>query len=103
MISCLQTQVVKYRYPPLQLCYYHCYYYHGHYYHRHLIAAPYNLIFADTDVVVVQDPLPLVLWQGVDYVHSINRFCPVDPVPFNYTTMEGNHLQHTHPSNGYSS
>jgi hypothetical protein len=47
----------------------------------------YDILFADTDVVLLQDPLPLVLWRGVDYVHSVNKFCPI-PAPFNVSAME---------------
>lgn len=35
----------------------------------------YSVLFSDTDVVLVQDPLPYLLWHNVDYVHSINAIC----------------------------
>jgi hypothetical protein len=35
----------------------------------------YSVLFSDTDVVMVQDPMPYVLWRNVEYVHSINAIC----------------------------
>ena len=37
----------------------------------------YDLIFADPDVVIVDDPVPTVIFPGIDYAHSINMFCPM--------------------------
>jgi hypothetical protein len=37
----------------------------------------YNVIFADADVVLVRDPVPYLIWDGIDYAHSINDFCPM--------------------------
>lgn len=35
----------------------------------------YDVIFSDTDVALVKDPLPSMLWHDVDYVHSLNAVC----------------------------
>jgi hypothetical protein len=35
----------------------------------------YNVLFSDTDVAMVRDPLPYLLWNNVDYVHSLNAVC----------------------------
>lgn len=35
----------------------------------------YDVLFSDVDVVMVQDPMPLLMWQNVDYVHSLNAVC----------------------------
>jgi hypothetical protein len=37
----------------------------------------YNVLFSDTDVAMVRDPLPYMIWDNVDYVHSLNAFCKV--------------------------
>jgi hypothetical protein len=37
----------------------------------------YDVLFSDTDVALVRDPLPYLFWQNVDYVHSLNAFCKV--------------------------
>lgn len=37
----------------------------------------YNVLFSDTDVAILRDPLPYMIWNNVDYVHSINAFCKV--------------------------
>jgi hypothetical protein len=35
----------------------------------------YDVLFSDTDVAIVRDPLPYMLWKNVDYVHSLNAIC----------------------------
>jgi hypothetical protein len=35
----------------------------------------YHVLFSDTDVAMIRDPLPYMLWGNVDYVHSINDQC----------------------------
>jgi hypothetical protein len=35
----------------------------------------YSVLFSDTDVAIIQDPFPYVLWNEVDYVHSVNTIC----------------------------
>lgn len=37
----------------------------------------YNIIFADTDVVIVRDPIEYLVWKNVDYAHSVNKYCPM--------------------------
>lgn len=36
----------------------------------------YDVIFIDPDVAVLRDPLPYLIWDNVDYVHSLNKICP---------------------------
>jgi len=47
-----------------------------------------DVIFSDTDVLFLQNPVPFLISQQVDYVHSVNDFCPAPY--FNYMTREGN-------------
>ena len=35
----------------------------------------YDVLFSDTDVAIVRDPFPYLLWTNVDYVHSLNCIC----------------------------
>ena len=35
----------------------------------------YDILFSDTDVAMVRDPFPYLLWDNVDYVHSLNCIC----------------------------
>lgn len=35
----------------------------------------YDVLFSDTDVAILRDPFPYLLWENVDYVHSLNVFC----------------------------
>ena len=35
----------------------------------------YDILFSDTDVAIVRDPFPYLLWDNVDYVHSLNCIC----------------------------
>lgn len=37
----------------------------------------YNVLFSDTDVAILRDPLPYMIWNNVDYVHSLNAWCKV--------------------------
>lgn len=37
----------------------------------------YDVLFSDTDVAVIRDPLPYMLRTNVDYVHSLNYMCTV--------------------------
>jgi len=36
----------------------------------------YDVIFCDTDVALVRDPLSFLNWSNVDYIHSHNMICP---------------------------
>ncbi len=42
-----------------------------------ILSLGYNVIFSDTDVAMVRDPVPFMLWDNVDYVHSLNYMCKV--------------------------
>ena len=35
----------------------------------------YDVLFSDTDVALIRDPFPYLLFNNVDYVHSLNSFC----------------------------
>lgn len=35
----------------------------------------YNVLFSDTDVSLLHNPFPYLLWSGVNYVHSLNNPC----------------------------
>lgn len=35
----------------------------------------YDVLFADVDVAIVQDPIPLVMFPNIDYSHSVNWYC----------------------------
>ena len=35
----------------------------------------YDVLFSDTDVAIIRDPMPYLLWSNVDYVHSVNIPC----------------------------
>eukprot|EP01036_Dinobryon_divergens_P028204 gene28204-37108_t len=51
----------------------------------------YNVLFSDTDVAMIRDPLPYMLWENVDYVHSLNYWCNVgEKWDFHKSKVEGN-------------
>lgn len=51
----------------------------------------YDVIFSDTDVAIVRDPIPRLLWKDVDYVHSLNAICTIqDTWDFRRSKEEGN-------------
>ena len=35
----------------------------------------FDVLFVDTDVAIIRDPMPYLLWNNVDYVHSVNTRC----------------------------
>ena len=35
----------------------------------------YDVLFCDVDVAIIRDPFPYLVWEGVDYVHSLNCIC----------------------------
>jgi hypothetical protein len=37
----------------------------------------YDVLFSDTDVALIRDPFPYMIWKNVDYVHSLNAMCQV--------------------------
>ena len=40
-----------------------------------ILALGYDVIFSDTDVAMIKDPMPYLIWKNVDYVHSLNARC----------------------------
>ena len=40
-----------------------------------ILVLGYDVLFSDTDVAILRDPLPYLLWENVDYVHSLNAVC----------------------------
>lgn len=51
----------------------------------------YDVLFTDTDVAMIRDPLPRMLWENVDYVHSLNAVCTKeDTWDFRRSKEEGN-------------
>lgn len=41
----------------------------------HALRLGFNVLFADTDIALLRDPFRHLLWNNVDYVHSINQVC----------------------------
>lgn len=42
---------------------------------HNILQLGYNVLFSDTDVAILQDPIPYLIWKNVDYVHSVNDWC----------------------------
>jgi hypothetical protein len=40
-----------------------------------ILSLGYDVLFSDTDVAILRDPLGYMLWKNVDYVHSLNDRC----------------------------
>ena len=40
-----------------------------------ILVLGYDVLFSDTDVAIVRNPLPYLMWKNVDYVHSLNAVC----------------------------
>lgn len=40
-----------------------------------ILQSGYNVLFSDPDVAILRDPMPYLLWDHVDYVHSMNVLC----------------------------
>ena len=36
----------------------------------------YDVLFIDTDIALIRDPMPYLIWKNVDYVFSHNKICP---------------------------
>lgn len=49
----------------------------------------YDVLFFDSDIALLEDPVPLMALKQYDYVHQLNTFCPTE-TPFNASTGEGN-------------
>jgi hypothetical protein len=41
-----------------------------------LLRLNYKVLFIDADLALIRDPFPYLLWQNLDYVHSVNAICP---------------------------
>ena len=41
-----------------------------------LMKLGYDVFVIDTDVALIRDPFPFLLWKNIDYVHSVNLICP---------------------------
>ena len=41
----------------------------------HALRLGFNVLFADTDIALLRDPFQYLIWNNVDYVHSINHVC----------------------------
>lgn len=58
-----------------------------------VLSLGYDLFFVDPDVALLHNPFPYLLWNNVDYVHSLNDKCNIGDVKFNYfhnPKIEGN-------------
>ena len=42
---------------------------------HNILELGYNVLFSDTDVAMIRDPVPYMMWQNVEYVHSLNYMC----------------------------
>jgi len=42
---------------------------------HYILELGYDVLFSDTDVAILRDPFPYILWDDVDYVHSLNLWC----------------------------
>jgi hypothetical protein len=40
-----------------------------------ILALGYDVVFSDTDNVIVNNPFPQLLWKNIDYAHSLNDPC----------------------------
>jgi hypothetical protein len=58
-----------------------------------ILQSGYDVLFSDTDVAIVRDPFPYLIWKHVDYVHSLNEHCQISTVYDSFwenPNMEGN-------------
>jgi hypothetical protein len=42
---------------------------------RQVLLLGFNVLFADIDVAIVSNPLPYMILENVDYVHTVNQVC----------------------------
>ena len=40
-----------------------------------ILALGYDVLFTDTDVAIIEDPIKIISLKNVDYVHSLNAVC----------------------------
>ncbi len=56
-----------------------------------ILSLGFDVLFSDTDVAMIRDPLPYMLFNNVDYVHSLNYMCKLnEPWDFRRSKIEGN-------------
>jgi hypothetical protein len=41
-----------------------------------LLRLHYDVLFVDTDVALIRDPFPYLMWKNVDMAYSVNQICP---------------------------
>ncbi len=41
-----------------------------------LLRLGYDVLYTDTDIAIVRDPFPYLIWNNIDYVYSVNQPCP---------------------------
>jgi len=41
-----------------------------------LLRLHYDVLFVDTDVALLRDPFPYLMWKNVDMAYSVNKICP---------------------------
>jgi len=41
-----------------------------------LLRLQYDVLFVDTDVALIRDPFPYLMWKNVDMAYSVNQICP---------------------------
>lgn len=42
---------------------------------HNILKLGYDVLFTDTDVALLRNPMPYLLWDNIDYVHSLNAVC----------------------------
>jgi len=42
-----------------------------------LLRLHYDVLFVDTDVALLRDPFPYLMWKNVDMAYSVNQICPL--------------------------
>ena len=42
---------------------------------QNILHMGYDVVFSDTDIAIVRDPFPYMVWNDVDYVHAPNCVC----------------------------
>jgi len=58
---------------------------------HNILELGFDVLFTDTDVALVRDPFPYLLFNDVDYIHSLNAICTKeDTWDFRRSKEEGN-------------
>lgn len=55
-----------------------------------ILLQDYNVMFVETDVILVNDPIQIFIWENVDYVHAVNMGCSNTKWDFHKSNEEGN-------------